>query len=287
MISAVPQVRDTSAAAFAVITEKELAESKRAEGVRVIEHAGHYWEQSGAPGFFQPVHLLTRLTPEEATRPTPFSWGFRAALTPECAGAANGTIPIVRLDNLEDYDFDSLSSNRRTKIRKSQRLVRLVQLTGPELLLEQGYEVVIDALSRTKHKAPPSREDYAEQVKQYFRGGHWLVLAGVIDGKLGGYVDGYAVDGVAYGGSAYYATWALPSNLSTSLVFEFAQVCRRLGTVRTLVNGLHENAQLSQFKDDMGFVVEHIPIKWDMNVFARSFIRWRRPHAFYRLTGTN
>lgn len=289
MISAVPQVRDTSAAAFSVLTEKELAERKRAEGVRVVEHAGHYWEQSGAPGFFQPVHLLARLTPEEATRPTPFSWGYRAALAPDCAGAANGTVPIVRLENLKDYDFNSLSSNRRTKIRKCQRVASLVQLTGPELLLEQGYEVVIDALSRTRHKDPPSREDYVAEVKQYFRIGHWLILAGMIDGKLGGYVDGYAVDGVAYGCNAYYATWALPTNISTSLVFEFAQVCRRLGTVNTLVNGLHarENAQLSQFKDDMGFVVEHIPIKWEMNVLARSFIRWRRPHAYYRLTGTN
>jgi hypothetical protein len=289
MISAVPQVRDTSAAAFAVLTEKELAERRRAEGVRVVEHAGRYWEQTGAPGFFQPVHLLARLAPEEATRPTPFSWGYRAALTPECAGAANGTVPIVRLENLKDYDFNNLPSNRRTKIRKCQRVARLVQLTGPELLLEQGYEVVIDALSRTRHKAPPSREDYAAEVKQYFQGGHWLVLAGVIDGKLGGYVDGYAVDGVAYGGKAYYATWALPTNISTSLVFEFTQVCRRLGTVHTLVNGLHarENAQLSHFKDEMGFVVEHIPIKWHMNVLARSFIRWRRPHAYYRLTGTN
>jgi hypothetical protein len=289
MISAVPQVRDTSAAVFAVLTEKELAERRRAEGVRVIEHAGHYWEQTGAPGFFQPVHLLGRLTPKEATRPTPFCWGYRAALTPECAGAANGTAPIVRLPNLKDYDFNSLSSNRRNKIRKSQRLVSLVQLTGPELLLEQGYEVVVDALSRTEHKAPPSREAYATEVKQYFQGGHWLVLAGVIDGRLGGYADGYVVEGVAYGCRAYYASWALPTNISTSLVFEFAQICRRHGNAHTLVNGLHarEEAQLSRFKDEMGFVVEHIPIKWEMNALARSFIRWRRPHTYYRLTGSD
>jgi hypothetical protein len=195
----------------------------------------------------------------------------------------------VRLQSLKDYDFNSLSSNRRTKIRKCQRLVRLVQLTGPELLLEQGYEVVTDALSRTQHKALPSREDYAATVKKYFQGGHWCVVAGLIDGRLGGYADGYAVDGIAYGCSAYYATWALPTNISTGLVFEFAQICRRLETIHMLVNGLHarEHAQLSQFKDDMGFVVEHIPIKWEMNALVRSLIRWRRPHAYYRLTGSN
>lgn len=289
MINSVPQVCDVSAAAFAVLTEKELAERRRAEGVRVVEHAGHYWEQVGAPGFFQPVHLLARLTPEEATRPTPFSWGYRAALTPEHAGAANGTVPIVRLPGLEDYDVNSLSSNRKNRLRKCQRSVRFVQLRGPELLLEQGYEVVIDALSRTRHKPPPSRERYAAEVKKYFQGGHWCVLAGLIDGRLGGFADGYAVDGIAYGVNAYYASWALPTNISTGLVFEFAQICRRLKTVQTMVVGLHapEIPQLSQFKDDMGFVVEHVPIKWDMNVLARRLIRWRRPHAYYRLTGSS
>jgi hypothetical protein len=34
------------------------------------------------------VHLLARLTPEEAPRPTPLSWGYRAALKPEDAVAA-------------------------------------------------------------------------------------------------------------------------------------------------------------------------------------------------------
>lgn len=287
MVNVAPQVRDISATTFAVLTEKELAERRRAEGARVIEHAGHYWEQVGAPGFFQPVHLLARLTPEEVTRPTPFSWGFRAALTPERAGAANGSVPIVGIPNLKDYDFTSLSPNRRNKIKKCQRLVRLVQLTGPELLLEQGYDVVVDGLSRTRHKAPPSRESYATEVKHYFQGGHWCVLAGLIDGRLGGYVDGYVVDGVAYGCKAYYATWALPTNISSGLVFEFTQICRRLGTVHRMVNGLHarEHASLSTFKDEMGYVVEHVPIKWEMNVLARSFIRWRRPHVYYRLTG--
>jgi hypothetical protein len=282
-----PQVRDASAANYTALTERALAEHRRAEGVRVISHGGHYWEQSGAPGFFQPVHLLARLTPEEATRPTPLGWGYRAALTPESSGAANGAVPVVRSPDLERYDLHSLSSNRRSKLRKCQRLVRIVQLTGPALLEEQGYELVVDALSRTQHKRVPSRASYLAQVRSYFRGSHWCVLAGLIDGRLGGYLDGYVVDGVAYGFNAYYATHALPTNLSTGLVFEFAQICRRLGNARTLVIGLHtpEAPQLIQFKDEMGFIVDPIPIRWKMNSLARAFIRWRRPHAYYRLTG--
>jgi hypothetical protein len=280
------QVRDAAAASFAALTERELAERRREEGVRVVQHGNHYWEQTGAPGFFQPVNLLARLEPEEVTRPTPWCWGFRAAVAPE-SDAANGTVPVVRSPELGDYTLDSLSSNRKNKLRKCQRLVRVVQLTGPALLLEQGYATVIDSLSRTRHKKPPSRERYAADVKKYFQGSHWCVLAGLIDGRLGGYLDGYVVDGIAYGGSAYYATWALPSNIATGLVFEFAQVCRRSGGAQVLVNGLHarEAPRLNQFKDDMGFVVEHVPIKWRLNPVARTLIRWCRSHAYYRLTG--
>jgi hypothetical protein len=281
------QVRDSSEATFSVLTEKELARRRSAEGVRVIYHRGHYWEQVGAPGFLQPVHLLARLTPEEATRPSPFSWGYRAALTPECAGAANGTVPVMRLPDLENYDLKRIPTRRRTNLRKCQRLVRIVQLTGPALLLEQGYETVVDALSRTQYKKPPSREQYFAKLRTYFEGDHWCVLAGLIDGKLGGYIDGCVVDGVAYWLSAYYATSALPTNISTGLVFEFAQICRRLKNAQSLVGGLHsrEVPHLDRFKADMGFVVDHIPIKWNMNLLARTFLRKYRPHAYYRLTG--
>ncbi len=283
-----PQVRDASAATLEVLTEKEFAERRREEGVRVLCHGGHYWEQVGAPGFFQPVNLLARLSSEEATRPTPLSWGYRAALRPEASWAANGSVPVVRIPNLASYDLDCLSANRRNKVRKCQRLVRIVQLTGPELLVEQGYELIVDALSRTQHEKPPAREKYLLEVKKYFQGGYWCLLAGLIDGKLGGYLDGHVVDGIAYGWKAYYATWALPTNLSTGLIFEFAQLCRRMKGVHTLVGGLdsREDPQLSQFKDDMGFVVERIPIKWDMNVLAQTLIRRHRPHKYYRLTGT-
>ena len=287
MAMAEVQVRDSSAACFPILTERELAKRRRGEGVRVIQHGGHYWEQVGAPGFFQPVNLLAGLSPEEVTRPAPWCWGYRAALEPEASGAANGTVPIVRSPALDTYGPDSLSSNRRNKLRKCQRLVQIVQLTGPSLLLEQGYDTVVDALSRTGHKKVPSRQQYFADVKKYFLGDHWCVLAGLIDGRLGGYVDGYVVDGIAYGVCAYYATWALPTNIATGLVFEFAQACRRSGGVRMLVNGLHspEVPQLNQFKDDMGFVVEHVPIKWSLNPLAKALIRRYRAHTYYRLTG--
>lgn len=286
MVLSLPQLREVTEAHFTCLTERELAERRREEGVRVIAHRGHSWEQSGLPGFFQPVHLLARLTPDEATAPTLLSWGFRAALTPETASAATGRVPVARLRDLDTYDVQRLDSNRRGELRQCQRRVRIVQLTGPSVLLEQGYGVIRDALTRTHPDTIPTLGEYLKSLRRYFVSDHWCVLAGLVDGKLGGYLDGYVVDGVAYSFNAYYASWALPMNISTGLLHAFAQVCRRFDA-RTLVGGLHgrEAARLEPSMDGLGFVVDSIPIHWRMNPLARAFLRWRRPHAYSWLTG--
>ncbi|WP_216320859.1 hypothetical protein [Deinococcus aestuarii] len=280
-------MRDIAEAALVSVTEAEFAAARRAEGAQVVLRGGVHWEQVGARGFYQPVHLLRRLSLDEARAAPPWGWGHRAVLRPGDAGAANGTLPIIRPPDLARYDEFSLQRRRRSCLRGARQRVRLVQLTDLGLLAEQGHELVRDSLARTGHRAPPSRAAYADKLRHYARGRHWCVLAGLIDGRLGGYGDAYVVDGVAYAGEVYYASWALPSNLPTLLNFEVAMLCRRTPGVHTFVNGLEtpEHASLMLFKRTMGLVVDHLPVRWHMLPPARAVVRRWRPHAFYRLTG--
>src|SRR3954447_12884380 len=48
-------------------------------GREVVLHRGRWWVRV-VPGFYQPVHLLARMRPDEATRPTLRCWGLRASL---------------------------------------------------------------------------------------------------------------------------------------------------------------------------------------------------------------
>lgn len=279
-------MRDLSEAVLRSMTEEELATMRRQQGTKVICHRGHYWTEA-LPGFYQPIHLMARLSAAEATSPVPLCWGFRAALCEDDAAVANGSLPVHLLSNIKDYDLDSLPQKSRTDLRKCRKRVKIVQLIGPALLQEQGYEVLCSSLQRTKHKKPPARKDYLADLTDYTTNKYRLVLAGLIGDKLGGFIDGWAVNGTAYMISGYYATEALPTSMVTGLNFEFVQICRRFGKIHEVVDGLHlrEIPALDFSKKKIGFPIKFIPAKVRMNPIMANFIRWQRPHAYYRLTG--
>ncbi len=272
------------------MTEEEFASYHRQQGIEVILHRGRYWKET-VFGFYQPLHWMARLTAEQATCPGPgWQWGCQCSLHEEHAGAANGSMPVHLLSNLEGYDGQNLSSNRRNHLRRCRQRAKIVQLIGTELLLEQGYEVYRSALLRTNYRKPLSQEEYltnltAEQNNTYKQ--KWLVLAGLSGDKLGGYLSGYAVNGTAYIQDVYIATEALSTYMGTGLVFEFVQASRRSGEIQEVVYGQHsrEAPALCTFKQGMKFPVKHIPVQVQMNPILAKIMRWRYPHKYYRLTG--
>lgn len=280
------QMHNISEATLTSMTEKQFALWKKQQRAHVISYGDHYWEELRR-GFYQPIHLLARLSANQVKRPTPFCWGYRAALSENCTEAANGWVAVHLLSNVKDYDIQSLFRKRRTHLRKCHKLVEIVRLTGSGILQQQGYEVVLSALKRTKHASPPSEKNYLEGLTTYTNNDRRLVIAGIIDAKLGGYVDGYAVDGIAYINNVYIATEALPTSIGTGLIFEFIQACRRSGEIREVVYGQHsrEDSSLCKFKDAMGFSVTPIPAKVEITPVMKKYLCWRRPNSYYRLTG--
>ncbi|MUL35013.1 hypothetical protein BWI75_01190 [Gloeocapsopsis sp. AAB1 = 1H9] len=268
------------------MTEEEMISWRRQQGAHVISHYGRYWEEV-MPGFYQPIHLIARLSAEEATCPTPFCWGFRAALYTNDATSANGSVPVHLLSDVANYDLQNLPQKRRTHLRKCRKMVTIVQLMGPALLQQQGYEVFCSSLQRTRHQKLSPKETYLAGLKDFTTDKHRLVIAGLIGDKLGGYIDGYAVNGTAYMVSGYYATEALPTSIVTGLTYEFVQICRRSGKIHEIVDGLHvrENSTLDLSKKTMGFSVKYVPSKVRMNSIMKNLVRWRYPHKYYRLIG--
>jgi hypothetical protein len=115
-----------------------------------------------------------------------------------------------------------------------------------------------------------------------------VILAGLVDDKLAGYIVTHAIDGTAYVEKAYYLTEFMSTNISTGLLYEFLQVCRRSPGIHEVVHGLHsiERPSLTWYKTSLGFPVVHLPSKIDVNPLVAALLRWRRPDAYYRLTGS-
>jgi hypothetical protein len=268
------------------LTEDAFAKWLRERGARLVSHRGRWWKRS-LRGFYEPVHWLARLTCDEATAPAVSRWGFRANLDDAFASSANGSIPLFWLPDLAGYDEHRLSSNRRNQLRRCRKRVQIVELSDPDLLRDQGYEVCASSLSRTAYRQVPPREAYLHDVAADVHCGRRLVLAGLVDERLAGYVIGYAVDGIAYLDDVTISTEAMSSYMGIGLHFEFAQACRRSSGITMLVHGLHsrEDAPLCTFKVGMGFAVRHVPTRVRINPLAGSVIRRRYPDKYYRLTG--
>jgi hypothetical protein len=280
------QIRDVAGSTIPVASETERAAHCKAMGDRVVLHRGRHWRQR-VPGFYDPVHPLARLTAREAARPAALCWGYQAVLAPEDAHRANATARVYLLSDLGSFDEDVLPSSHRYKLRKARRQARLVQLTGPALLRDQGYAVLRSARSRTGHGSIPTRERYLRELEHFGASGSGIVLAGLVDGRLLGYLTGHAVQGTAYVDDVVIADEALNTQISTGLTYEFVHACRRSPNVTELMHGWHtpENEGLCRYKDWMDLPLQALPCRTWLLPGAAPAIRWRSPHKHYRLTG--
>lgn len=278
-------LRPAAEARLRVLSNGERAETLLREGARVVERDGVAWVES-RPGFFEPVHLLARIPAAVAARPTLACWGFRATVRDEDSGRSNGDVPLHVLE-LAGYDLDgALSPRRRSKLRKSRREASFVQLGDAALLRSEGYELYRSHLGRTKHRRVPSHAQYLATVERLFMAGD-LVIAALVGDRLGGYVHGNAVDGVGYLEDVVVGSEFLPHQLGLGLNAEFILACRRTAGVHTLVHGLHarEDPGLDEFKAGLGIRVARIPARIGLPWPVRAYLRARRPHVYYRLTG--
>jgi len=276
----------TSEATMPVLSEAEMAAWKRESGAKIICRRGRYWEGRHR-GFYQGVHWLARMRAEEARLPTIKCYGYRTALHDDDARFANATIPVHLLSNVEGYGLGALPGKRRNKLRKCWKLATIVRLTDGALLREQGYAVRRSVTERLGIWRPPPEAEYAAAAEPYARDPRRLILAGLVGGRLGGYLEAQAVDGTAYVEHVYIATEALPSELGTGLVYELVQACRRSGKVREIVYGwdYRQNESLKFFKFRLGFPIVQVPSRLWMLPLLRSVVRWRAPNSYYWLTG--
>jgi len=269
--------------------EESLARLRRQWGLKVVEHRGRYWMEAPR-GFWQPVHWLARLGADEAAMPRRFAWGYRATLRREDQEAhANATVPVHILADIGSYDFEALARRRRRDLRTCERRAKVVALVGPQLLRDQGFAVKRSAVERTGYGAAGSRERYLMDVELFFEARWQLVLAGIVDTELGGYLTGSVVGGTAYIDSVWIASGALRCGISAAMVFEFVQACRRSHVVREIAFGLHsvEDRSLVEYKESLGFTVTHVPAKAWMSSRIAPVVRRRNASGFYRLTGAS
>lgn len=282
----IPDCEEIAQPSLVVMTEQELATWLAERGMNVVCHNGRYWRET-YPGFFAACHPLARMSEGEATRPTPFCWGFRSSLRDADAGTANGSVPLHLLTDIANYTWQTRSPRCRNKLRNLRKQVDIVALHKPDLLLDQGYNILYSAHARNSYGKVPKRSDYQKNIERYYASGRGLVLGGLVDGKLAGYLTSYAIGTTAYVDELFLDSRYLNTNISLGLFFDWMQICRRTVAIREVVHGLHarEAVGLCRHKIDLGLQVVHIPARIWFAPFADAVVKKLRPHVYYRLTG--
>jgi hypothetical protein len=269
-----------------VMTEPQYAAMLAREGVRAVMHRGHPWT-SFAPGFYEPSHLLARLRYAEIGRPSLRAWGYRAALVDEDDHRANGSIPVGLVSDLPGYDESRLNRNRRRDLKRCLQQVELRRLQDPTVLVEQGYAVFTSAMQRVGYWRPLDPRGYRRRMTRRATDPRWTITAGFVDGRLAGYLESYAVDGLLYTRDMHVASDAMRTGIATGLWFEALRAAARNGTVHTACLGLDtpEVPNLRSLKAALGATVVHVPARVSIPSPIATALRTRRPAAYYRLTG--
>jgi hypothetical protein len=276
---------DADTATVRPYTEAGLAEQLAATGTVIRFAHGRYWRRMKR-GFYAPLHWLARMTPLEARRPG-LCWGYVAGLEDRYRDAANASIPINLAADIATYSTADLPKSTRRGLRLLDELgIRIVKLTDAEVLHEQGYDLVSDWRLR-KGLSPLPRSRFLAEMDSVIDDDAWLVLAAMDGDTMLGYATAWAVDSSGYLHSYAFATAASNLRLSAALNYEAVVAFKRIGSVKEVSPGIAEPdfPGSTAYKIEQGYPIVRIPARLSLPWPVARYLRARRPHAYYRLSG--
>jgi len=278
--------RDIQEAVVRVMSETELAEWWRKQGLRIVQKRGAYW-RSGTMGLWHGLHPCANLRRDQIGRPHPLCWGYTTSVCAEDADFANAVYKLHVVPGLQSYDEHALSATKRRHLRIARQRARIVQLLDSSLLEKEGYAVFSSAAHRLGLWTDVSPDAYIRDVRSRMNDPRTFTVAGLVDGRLAGYVEAYAVGNVGYVYKVIVGTEFLPTQVATGLQFETIMAFKRTPGIDLVVHGrlLPENKGLCEFKGHLGLVVIDVPARTWFAPPLGQIARRLRPWRYYRMTG--
>lgn len=289
------QTEEVGLSKVPVVTEAQFSLLRRPDAV---EYKGRFWRPADASKglIFIPVNPLAVIKPEEAGFPVAASLGYRATVDGIEPNAVS-YLHIMR--DLESFSIDKIPNkymrrDLRAVIRDPNVSVFRPTPENPGLLVEQGAQ--LHASSSAVQEYSPfgrhTRQAFEAGLETSgFNSGNLLILAGLVEGNLAGYVTGLAVDNTAIAemlvvGDSYKST-----NVGTRLMYAFIEACQRTEGIDQIYNWRVEPSKpgISQYKERLGFSATEVPatvvLRPGINSLFQFAVRKVRPEVYKRLYG--
>jgi hypothetical protein len=220
--------------------------------------ADSIWWRAVKPFFYQPADIFTRVVPR-VRRPNAMAalGGFCHMVPDGCD--ANGKIVFNEIRNLNGYDLSAIQPRKRNKVRRGLRMLRLGQITSPEVLLNDGYNVYVDWEQRRFGHSPAEldRKGYALWVRRLLLHPHLLILGAYYNGRLAAWIvvraNGERANlSKSFGHSEFHQL-----EPSSALTYAYVLICAQSPGVKSACHGLRSTkVSLEEYKATLGF--EHI-----------------------------
>ncbi|GHA27799.1 GNAT family N-acetyltransferase [Oceanisphaera arctica] len=257
-------------------------------GHHLIRRGDTCWDEV-KKGFFQPFHLIGKLSYTQFKRPASLLWGYRAALLDKDIDCANGFIPVHRMSSPESFSLKDLSPSRRNELNRSLRKVKWFQVESIDAFHQPAYRILNSSLARTRHMPLPSRCEFYEYCKRNVNPGDnsRVLVSAFVEGELAGFTNIYCVDEVAYLDNLFISSEYLKTGIGAGFYYLGIDICKRSQKIKSIINGMHciENEGVSFYKRQFGFDIAMIPARVEINPVVSHMLRKYYPHKYYRLTG--
>lgn len=259
-----------------------------AQGAPVHFHDGIWWRRI-KPFYSWPLQTL-KAFPRDTQRPSLLysAIGYEHAVSD--VKDANGTLPVMLLENLSKYEIISLSPNKRSHIRRGMKRVEVRRLDDIRDLIEQGLEINRSALSRQGWGG--NRRGYLDQqrwrpaIERAHALGARETWGAYVSGKLVAYLRAYVLEGTVYISQAMSHTGYLQQYPNDILLHAFLLDCKTRSGVRSVLFGLEcAKLSLNEYKKKFGFEVVNLPVYRRINPVVRYLANFTRYRHYVRSSG--
>ena len=236
-------------------------------GYKVHLNKGVWWQKI-APFFYKPVIRLMPIVPGQAYPSRLKSFlGYSHVVTDKKFANGVWSVMLLSEDRLKTYDFKSISSSKRARVRKGLKHSEVRRIENIESVLEEMRDICISTAKRTRHGLPPeyyikNYEKWCRYIKKEFSLSNREWWGVFFQDKLIAYFYAYMIDHTMFIVTAKSHTDFLDKCPNDCLLFKFLKYCRDLADCRQVIFGdwAPDTPTLNKFKEKYGFKKVDLPV---------------------------
>jgi len=264
----------------------EYAEYEKGNGTPVFK-VGDVWWRAVRPFFYRPLLPFQEIERSNSNVFPSHSFGYQHAVLD--VALANSYLNLFVFDDIQNYSFDKLKSDRKNNIRRAGKRLTVCTIDEPAYFVDNAYDVYRIFYKRTHYGWKNERlnqRQFEEWTINLFMNKKAVVHGIYNVDKLEAINISYLVEDILIDAAFFSTDIGLKLRSSDLVRHVIREAAANMKDVRYILEGpLSGQRGLDNSKQERGCKLLAVPAYLSMNsIFLRSIKLMSRP-AFEKLTG--